>query len=208
MTFTPCVLPVIPITLAYIGTQPEGQRARNLGLTSLLVLAMALSYAIMGYLSATFGWTLGFLFQNIYFLVFVVVLYLFLALGLFGLYQLQLPYRLRQWVAGLSGRGVVGAVISGITIGLLAAPCVGPIIAALLLFVAQSGDPVYGFSLLLVFGLGMGQIFLGMALFYETFSRKLRAGHWTVWVERALGVLLIIPALYYGTIAYQNISYS
>ena len=203
-SFTPCVLPLIPLTLAFIWAQGGGTRLRHHFLVFVLVLSMAFTYALLGYLAATFGWSLGFIFQNIYFIMAIVVLYGTLALSLFGFYQIQMPFRVRQWLSGLGGKGILGAVISGFSLGFLAAPCVGPIIAALLLYVAQSGNPLYGFLLLFVFGMGMGVIFFVMNIFYDSLSTRLKAKRWTLFLERGLGVLLLLPALYYGSIAYQH----
>jgi thioredoxin:protein disulfide reductase len=202
--FTPCVLPLIPIILTYIGAQDRSRPFMHHFQVIVLMLSMALSYALLGYFAATFGWTLGFLFQNVYFLITIALLFVVLALSLFGVYQIQMPYRLRQWMSRLGGKGITGAVLSGFTMGFLAAPCVGPIIAGLLIYVAQSGNPLYGFGLLFIFGVGMGMPFLLMNIFYDTLSKRLKAKKWTLVLERVMGVMLLLPALYYGYIATQH----
>jgi len=203
--FTPCVLPIIPITLAFIGVR-KGERSlwNNFVLTLFFVLAMALIYAALGTAAAVLGKSLGFLFQNPIFLLLTVLLYLFFALSLLGLFEFQLPLRLRNFLAKMGGEGILGSILSGFTIGFLAAPCVGPLIASLLLYVAQSRDVPKGFILLFSYGLGMGSLFLVIGTFYHRFASRIHGGPFTLWIKRAFAVLLLVPAAYYGSIAYGH----
>lgn len=203
--FTPCVLPIIPITLAFIGVRKsEPHLGKNFLLSLLLVLSMSLTYAILGFLAAFLGKSLGFFFQSPYFLSFSILLYVVFSLSLFGVFELQVPLGLRNRLAKLGGVGVIGAILSGFTIGFLAAPCVGPLIASLLLYVAKSQNVAKGFVLLFAYGLGMGTLFLLIGTFYDRLATKIRGGPYTVWVERAFAIILLLPALYYGSILYDH----
>ena len=202
---TPCVLPIIPITLAFIGIRKEGTgTVRNFVLSLFLVLSMALTYATLGLFAALVGKSLGFLYQNVYFLLFGSALYLFFALSLLGLFEIQLPYGLRNAMAKMGGKGIVGAIVSGFTIGFLAAPCVGPLIASLLLYVAERRDVVKGFSLLFSYGLGMGSLFLVVGTFYHKLASRVHGGPMTVWIKRVFALILLVPAVYYASIAYSH----
>ncbi len=203
--FTPCVLPIIPITLAFIGVRKESQGLwHNFILSLFLVLSMAFTYALLGVAAAMLGKSLGFLYQNIYFLLFGVILYITFALSLFGLFELQLPLVLRNRLAKMGGKGIAGAIVAGFTIGFLAAPCVGPLIGSLLLYVAERRNIVKGFSLLFSYGLGMGSIFLVVGTYYHRLATKVHGGPATVWIKRILAVLLLIPAFYYSSIIYGH----
>jgi thioredoxin:protein disulfide reductase len=204
--FTPCVLPIIPITLAFIGVRKQGTSlGRNFLLSLVLVLSMSLTYAVMGVAASLFGKSLGFLFQNPIFLSFGVLLYLTFSLSLFGLFEIQVPMGMRNFMAKLGGAGVIGSVLSGFTVGFLAAPCVGPLIASLLLYVAKERDAAHGFLLLFAYGLGMGSLFLVVGTFYHRLASKVHGGPFTVWIERTFAVLLLIPAFYYGSIVYAQL---
>jgi thiol:disulfide interchange protein DsbD len=202
---TPCVLPLIPITLAFIGVRKGGPTLlSNFVLSLFFVLAMALTYAALGAAASLLGKSLGFLFQSVYFLLFAAALYVVFALSLLGLFEFQLPLGLRNRMAKLGGEGIVGSVLAGFTIGFLAAPCVGPLIASLLLYVAQSRDLLKGFVLLFAYGLGMGSLFLVIGTFYHRFAAKIHGGPLTVWVKRIFALILLVPAAYYGSIAYGH----
>lgn len=201
--FTPCVLPIVPITLAFIGVRREQRRRKNFALTLVFTIAMALIYALLGLGAAALGKNLGFLFQNIYFLIFTILLYVVFALSLFGLFEIQVPLRLRNAMAKMGGSGYLGAFLAGMTTGFLAAPCVGPLIGSLLLYVTQSHDLVRGFVLLFTYGLGMGSLFLVVGTLMMV--SKVHGGAFTLWVKRVLAVLMLIPAGYYATIVYHQL---
>ncbi len=202
--FTPCVLPIIPITLAFIGVRKEGKRRRNFMLTATFIIAMALVYAVMGLAAASLGKSLGFLFQNSLFLIFTIALYLFFSLSLFGLYEIQVPLGLRNAMAKMGGEGYFGSILAGITTGFLAAPCVGPLIGSLLVYVAQSHDLARGFILLFSFGLGMGSLFLVVGTFSQIFANRVRGGAFTLWIKRILALMLLFPAGNYALALYQQ----
>lgn len=205
--FTPCVLPIIPITLAFIGVRKQGTSvAKNFVLSLFLVLSMSLTYAVMGLAASLVGKSLGFLFQSPYFLSFGVVLYVAMSLSLFGLFEIQVPLSMRNALAKMGGSGVVGSILSGFTVGFLAAPCVGPVIASLLLYVAKERNATNGFLLLFAYGFGMGSLFLIVGTFYHRLASKVHGGPFTVWIKRFFAVLLLVPAFYYGSIVYAQFS--
>jgi thiol:disulfide interchange protein DsbD len=126
------------------------------------------------------------------------IFFFIFALGLFGVIPFHLPPRLHNKFAKMGGEGPLGAFVAGLTMGLLASPCVGPLIAPLLLIAARSQDRVYGFLLLLNYGVGMGLLILLIASGWAELQMKLKAKKWTDWLKKGLGVLMLVPALYYG----------
>jgi len=195
-SFTPCVLPIIPLTLAFIGV--KHRRRGNLLRALMLVAGIVTMYALLGFLAATLGLQLGFLFQSRYFVLFTALFFFIFALGLFEIIPFQLPSKLHSKFAQMGGEGPVGTYLAGLTIGLIASPCVGPLIAPLLLIAARSQDRAYGFMLLLNYGMGMGLIFLVLASGFAELNNKLKAGKWTHTLKRVMAVLMLAPALYYG----------
>lgn len=194
---TPCVLPIIPITLMIIGVRAETPLRRNLLLSGALVLGLALTYAGLGVFAVAFGKTLGFFFQQQWFVIAVASLFFALALSMFGLFEIRLPQSLSVRLQQIKGHGLMGAFVSGAATGVLAAPCAGPVVGALLLFVAGTKSYLQGFGLLFVFALGMGFLFLILGSGYGTLAARFRGGSFTIWIKRLLGVILLIGSLFY-----------
>jgi thiol:disulfide interchange protein DsbD len=197
LNLTPCVLPLIPITLGFFSMQARGQRGRRAGLSALYALSMAVMYALLGTVAALAGKAFGFQFQNPVVVGVLMALLVLFALALFGVYKFQVPPVLMQYVG--ARQGWLGAIMMGCLAGIAAAPCIGPVIAALVPIVAALANPTLGFLLFFALGLGLGTPYFVLGLFYERFQNRLpRAGEWTILVERLFGVLLLAVALYFA----------
>jgi thiol:disulfide interchange protein DsbD len=120
-----------------------------------------------------------------------------LAASNFGFYQLRVPAVLASR-AGRASRGIVGALAMGLTMGIVAAPCVGPIVVALLLFVAARQDAILGFALFFALAVGMGLPYLGLAVAAGSIRRLPRSGEWLAWIEHLFGFVLLCMALYFA----------
>lgn len=196
-SLTPCVWPVIPIVLLYVGVHPHKKWLKNFLLSICLVSGLVLVYAVLGLMAVVFGKNLGFLFQQRIFLMLVVLFFLAMSLSMFGAFDLKIPRRLQHRLHGMGGEGYWGALMAGMGTGLVASPCAGPVLAALLGHVALQRNYVQGFVLLVIYGAGMSLLFVILGTFYGEFAGKLRGGPWMVWVRRILGIILLFPALFY-----------
>lgn len=196
-SLTPCVLPLIPITLMIIGIRAETPVKRDFFLSLVLVLGISLTYAALGIFAVGLGEAFGFVFQQRWFLILLALLFLALALSMFGLFDLHLPHFIRERLNRIEGHGLWGAFASGMAAGLLAAPCAGPVIIALLLFVSSTQSYIEGFSLLFVYGLGMGVLFIVLGTFYGALQGRFRGGNFTRWMKYFIGVMMLIGALFY-----------
>lgn len=196
-SLTPCVLPVIPITLMIIGVRSESPLRRNFLLSLVLVLGLALTYAFLGVSAVAFGKSLGFVFQQQWFVLLLAVLFFFLALSMLGFFEIHLPQRLSQKLNQIKGHGLCGAFVSGGAAGILAAPCAGPVIGALLLYVATTQSYFQGFGLLFIYAVGMGVLFVALGTGYGTLQARFRGVRFTIWVKRLLGLLLLLGSLFY-----------
>ncbi|BDU72169.1 protein-disulfide reductase DsbD family protein [Mesoterricola silvestris] len=187
-SLTPCVYPMIPITLAIIGAKGGG-RARGLALSAMLVLGMGLTYSVLGVLAARSGAAFGAFAQKPAFLIPVSVLFTAFALSLFGAFEIALPQSLAGRLQGGGARkGFGGAFVMGMVLGPLSAPCVGPIVGAVLVAIAQKGDVLLGGLQLFVFALGMGVLFLVVG----TFAAGLpRSGEWLTRFKRVMGLVVL-----------------
>lgn len=199
LSFTPCVFPMIPITLSVIGARGEKSPLKGFTLSLVYVFGMALTYAVLGLVAASTGALFGSLFQSPIFVFSMVTLFVVLALGMFGLYELQVPSSLAVRMQGVGGGGgFVGIFLMGIVAGLVASPCVGPVLVGLLVYIAQTGNGLLGFTLLFTLALGIGVIFLALGTFSGLLTALPGAGTWMEAVKQFFGYMLLGVALYYA----------
>jgi len=187
-SLTPCVFPMIPITMAIIGAKGGG-KAKGFALSLMLVLGMAVTYTVLGVVAAKSGAAFGAAAQKPAFLIPMAILFGVFALSLFGAFEIQLPQSLQMKLQGNGPRqGYAGAFIMGLVLGPLAAPCVGPVIGAVLVAIAQQGDVFLGAVKLFVFTLGMGVLFMLVGTFSATLPRS---GDWLIRLKRIMGLAVL-----------------
>ena len=187
-SLTPCVYPMIPITMAIIGAKGGG-KARGFALAAVLVLGMALTYTVLGVLAAKSGAAFGAFAQKPAFLIPVSILFGLFALSLFGAYEITLPAGLTGKVQGSGAKkGYGGAFVMGMVLGPISAPCVGPIIGAVLVAIAQKGDVVLGGLQLFTFALGMGVLFLVVGTFAAALPKS---GDWLTRFKHVMGLVVL-----------------
>jgi thiol:disulfide interchange protein DsbD len=196
LNLTPCVYPLIPITVGYFGGQSEGKTSRLFVLGLLYVLGMALTYSVVGVITSLSGAVFGTLMQNPLVIVAIALVLLALALSMFGVYEFKLP---DSWVmkAGGAQAGMFGAFFMGLTMGIVAAPCIGPFVLGLVTVVGAKGDPVYGFLMFFFLALGLGTPYLILALFSGKIKNLPRAGLWMEAVKHIFGFILVGMAIYF-----------
>jgi thiol:disulfide interchange protein DsbD len=197
LNLTPCVYPMIPVTIGYFSKQSEGRTSRVFGLALMYLLGIAVTYSLMGIVAALTGQMFGALLQNAWVLVGVAGIMVALALSLFGVYQIQAPNFIRQKVSGDTGGGVLGALSMGLVVGIVAAPCVGPITIGLLTYVGATGDPWVGFWMFFTLSLGLGIPYVALGTFSGGLKKLPRSGVWMLWVEKLFGFAMLGLALYF-----------
>ncbi len=197
LNLTPCVYPLISVTIAYFGGQSRRAHGRVLVLAAAYVLGIAITFSALGVAAALSGGLFGAALQRPLVLAGIAAVLVVLAASNFGLYQLRAPAALTTRV-GKASRGVVGALAMGLTMGVVAAPCVGPIVIGLLLFVAARQDAVLGFALFFSLAIGMGAPYLALAVAAGSIRRLPRSGEWLTWIEHLFGFVLLGMALYFA----------
>ncbi len=197
LNLTPCVYPLISVTLAYFGGQSESGTS-SFRLSIFYVLGITLSFAILGTSAALAGGLFGAPLQNPLVLIGLAGVLLALSGSCFGLYELRAPSGLVNRV-GSAQTGQGGAFLMGLTMGIVAAPCIGPVVLGLLVYVGSQKDLVLGLSLFAAMGLGMGLPYIGLASAAGSISNLPRSGEWLRWTNRLFGVLLIGMAYYFLT---------
>jgi thiol:disulfide interchange protein DsbD len=196
LNLTPCVYPLIPITIGYFGGQARGRKGGVFSHAVLYVLGMAMTYSALGVVAALTGGLFGGAMQNPVVLVGVAVVMVALALSMFNLYEFRLPSFLTK-LAGGSQKGYLGTLLMGLTVGLVAAPCIGPFVLGLLTYVGARGQVFLGFLMFFVLALGLGLPFLFLAVFSGSLDRLPRSGLWMVWVRTIFGFVLLGMAVYF-----------
>ncbi len=200
LTFTPCVLPMLPILASLIvGSGASTRRSFSLALA--FVLPMALTYALFGVAAALLGGNLQALLQTPWALGSFALIFIVLALAMFGLYELQLPAFLRERLnnasAGQSGGTLGGAMLMGVFSALLVGPCMTAPLAGALLYISSTGNAVIGGLALLAMGLGMG---LPLLLVGTLGARLLpRPGPWLERIKILFGLVLLGLAAFFIT---------
>jgi thiol:disulfide interchange protein DsbD len=193
---TPCVYPLIPITVAVFGAKGVS-RGRALFLASAYVLGMAVLYTSLGVAVALTGARFGTWLANPAVVLPIVALLLALSASMFGAFDIQLPTSLQNRLNSVGGAGPFGAFLMGLVSGLISAPCTGPVLLSLLAYIAKSsaegGSVTYGGSLLFVYALGMGTLFFAVALGASLF----RPGAWMEHVKSVFGIALIVMAVWF-----------
>ena len=197
LNLTPCVYPLIPITVSYFGGQAGGRSGRTLVLALLYVLGMSITYSVLGTVAAMTGGLFGSALQNPFVIFFIAAVLLGLAASMFGLWEFRLPTFLTRRT-GQAKKGYGGAVMMGLTVGIVAAPCIGPFVLGLLTYVGEMGRPLLGFLLFFTLAWGMGVPFIVLGTVSGSISKLPRSGHWMIWVRRIFGFILIMMAIYFA----------
>ncbi len=199
VSLTPCVYPMIPITLSIIGGRSENVSfARGLGLSATYISGLSLTYALLGLAAATFGAQIRGFIQGSIFQGLVAVIFFLLALSMFDLIMLQVPAGLRNRLSGIKTAGLPGIFIMGMISGLMASPCVAAPLAGILAFIAATGSQILGFFMLLLFAWGMSMPLLLIGAFSGSLNALPRAGDWMNRIKEFYGFLLLAAALYFA----------
>jgi thioredoxin:protein disulfide reductase len=199
LNLTPCVYPMIPITVSFFGGRTAQGRPGQIKLVLhglCYLMGLALTNSTLGIVAALTGGLMGALLQNPFVLALVAGVLLVFATSLFGLWELRLPGALTQ-MAGKSYTGYFGSLFMGLTLGVVAAPCIGPFVLGLLTWVAGMGNPWLGFLIFFVLSLGLGLPLFVLALFSGQLQRLPKAGGWMLWVRKLMGWVLVGMATYF-----------
>lgn len=205
-SLTPCIFPMIPITLAILGNHAEKRSRRQNFLISLVyVHGIAFTYSLLGLAAARTGGIFGSLLGNTWVLAVLCALMLAMALGLFGVFDLQMPASIRnKFGRGRNSVGYGGAFLSGLGAGVLASPCVGPVLVSLLAFVSTQQNAFLGFILLFTYAMGLGTIFLVLGAFSELQNRLPKSGPWMDVIKWVLGLFMLGGFYYYLKLALRS----
>jgi len=199
LNLTPCVYPLIPITVSYFGGQATkgGEGRGKLVVHGLCyMLGLALTNSLLGVVASLTGGLMGAMLQNPFVLIVVAGVLVFFATSLFGLWEMRLPIGLTQ-AAAKSYTGYFGTLFIGATLGVVAAPCIGPFVLGLLTWVASMGSPWIGFIVFFTLSLGLGLPLFFLAMFSGQLEKLPRSGGWMIWVRKLMGWVLVGMAAHF-----------
>ena len=199
LNLTPCVYPLIPITVSYFGgqaTKEGGSRGKLVAHGLFYMMGLALANSVLGVVASLTGGLLGAMLQNTFILIAVAAVLVFFATSLFGLWEMRLPSGLTQ-AAAKSYTGYFGSLFMGLTLGVVAAPCLGPFVLGLLTWVASMGSPWLGFLIFFTLSLGLGLPLFLLAMFSGQLEKLPRSGGWMIWVRKLMGWVLVGMAVHF-----------
>jgi thiol:disulfide interchange protein DsbD len=194
LNLTPCMYPLIPITVSYFGGRSGKGQLIGHGLC--YVGGLSITNSALGVVAALTGGLMGAMLQNPLVLAAVAAILVFFATSLFGFWELRLPSGLME-AASKSYAGYFGTLFMGLTMGVVAAPCIGPFVLGLLTWVASIGSPWLGFIVFFILSLGLGLPLFILAIFSGQIDKLPRSGEWMIWVRKLMGWVLVGMAAYF-----------
>lgn len=196
-SLTPCVYPLIPITVSIFGANESTGILRSFLLSVVYVFGIVVTYSILGVAVASTGAVFGQIMANPWVIGFISVILVALGLSMFGVFEIRLPSSMQNRLNTVGGAGFVGAFGMGTVAGVIAAPCTGPALAAVLAYIATTSSLVIGFWLMFTYALGMGLLFICIGTFSGLLSALPRSGGWMYVLENIFGIAIITMALYF-----------
>lgn len=198
LNLTPCVYPMMAITVSFFGGKTSSFMERLLQSTFYVFGVMA-SFSALGVFAAFSGNLFGSFLQSPTAQLLIVAVFVALALSSFGLYEIGIPFGILGKATSASNfGGIAGAVSKGLFAGLLAAPCIGPFVLALLVFVSEKGSIFTGLWMFSILAFGMGIPYIILGTFTGLLKTMPKSGEWLVDVKKMMGVVLLLLALYYA----------
>ena len=199
LAFTPCVFPLIPILSSIIAGEGENITTRRAFILSVTyVLAMSVTYTTAGVLTGLLGENLQATFQSPWIIGSFSVVFVILALSMFGLFELQLPHFMQRHLHKMShqqqGGTLIGVALMGLVSGVIVGPCLAPPLAGALIFIGQQGDPLLGGAALFALSLGMGVPLIAIGT--SEGSLLPRAGDWMNTIKTVFGILMLGLAIW------------
>jgi len=195
LNLSPCIYPLIPVTVSYFGGKSGKMKGNPFIHGVLYLFGLSVTNSILGVTSALSGNMLGSMLQNPVVLIIVALIMTGLGLSFFDLWELRVPSALNQ-IASKNYGGYFGTFFIGLTMGIIAAPCIGPFVLGLLTYVGQKADPFFGFLCFFILSMGMGLPICILAIFSGAIERLPSSGDWMLWIRKLMGWVLLCMAAY------------
>jgi thiol:disulfide interchange protein DsbD len=201
---TPCVYPMIAITVSVFGARQSQSRLHAMGLSTAFVLGISAMFTPLGVIAGYSGSLFGAALANPWVLAVVAVVFLALAASMFGAFDFVLPSGVSNKLAEMGGVGYGGAFLVGAVSGLIAAPCTGPVLTGILLWIGKTKSASLGAAALFAFSVGLGLPFWLVGTFAVSLPK---GGSWMVGVKSIFGIILSVAALYFLKGAFPQLAH-
>lgn len=200
-SLTPCIFPMLPITIGIIGAKNTKSKLQSFFISVIYALGIAVTYSFLGVFAALTGNLFGSTLQNPYIVSTIAGIFFIMGLSMFDLFFVQVPLSLQNKLTNVYGQqkksSYLGVALMGMISGLIATPCVGPLIVALLTYIGQTKSIFLGFSMLFSFAMGMSILLIILGTFSNLLVNMPKAGNWMETVKKIMGFLLILVSFYY-----------
>ncbi len=206
ISFTPCVYPIIPIQLGFIGGQTANLNQqseisskfnlRGFTLSVLFVTGMSIVYAALGAFASLTGTLFGAWASSPWTYLIVANIVLIMALSMLDIFSINSPQFLNKWNPQSKGKGYLSALLIGASSGLVVGPCTAPALGATLAYVGSQGNVLFGVSVLFAFAFGMGILMIALGTFSGFFAAMPRSGVWMEKIKKGFGFVMILVAQY------------
>ncbi len=197
LSLTPCIYPMIPITVGILQSQGSKSVWRNLLLSLTYTMGIATTFALLGTIAAFSGSMFGNIMHNPWVVGFIVALIVYLAGSMIGFYEMYIPSWLQPNSKTVKGGSLISIFMFGVVSGTVASPCLSPGLLLLLTLVTTFNNMLLGFGLLFVFGIGLGIPLLIIGTFSGSLNVLPRAGQWMVDVKQFFGFIMLATAFYF-----------
>jgi thiol:disulfide interchange protein DsbD len=194
VSFTPCVYPLLPITIGYIGAKGAETKIKGFILSLIYVFGIAVTYSILGLIAALAGQLFGAISTHPLSYLIVGVIFILFGLAWLDIFKLSLPV---IPIKKTEGKGFISVFVLGLVSGLIIGPCIAPALGAILAYIASRGNVLYGASLLFTFAYGMGFLIILAGTFSGLLLNLPKSGNWLLKVKNISGLILIIIGVYF-----------
>lgn len=193
-SLTPCVYPMIVITVSIFGAKQEQSRIKAILLALFFITGISITYTSLGIISAIGGMAFGSVLSHPVAVMLISIIFILLSLNMFGLYEINLPSSIQSKLNKIGGPGYIGALLMGLVSGILAAPCTGPITLGMMTWISTTKNIFLGASFFFVYSIGLGTLFFIVAVFSLSLPKS---GKWLDSIKTVLGVTMVLLAIYY-----------
>jgi cytochrome c-type biogenesis protein len=200
-SFTPCIYPMIPITISIVGGQKQHSRLQSFFLSLSYVLGIAATYTTLGVIAVATGSLFGSLSSNVWVLFAVANICILFGLSMFDVFVINIPFLSKLNAAKPKGGNLIGVFVLGILFGLVASPCTAPVLGVILAYVGTSHSYVFGVSLLFTYALGMGLLLILIGTFAGILTHLPKAGAWMEKIKKIFAFIMIGMGEYFLILA-------
>jgi len=197
LSLTPCIYPMVPITVGILQAQGSKSIFYNFLLSFTYTAGIAVTFAVLGLIAAFTGQIFGSILVNPIFVIILVLILVYLALSLFGFYEIYIPRFMQKTGGGIQKTSLLSIFLFGVASGSVASPCVSPGLILLLSIVTAIGSKLLGFILLFSFGIGLGLPLIIIGTFSGSMNMLPKAGAWMIEIKKIFGLMMFGVCFYF-----------